>query len=322
MPRLFPYEQQTRVSGAGLGPGPVDRTSGVNALGGAVNQFIAVRQEEAERDAALWATTKLSEAQSTWAEQLRERQQSAADGAPDFALGVGKDYDEYAQELAQQAPTRTSRDFLRARLAAFREGLVDHASRFEATERAAFTVRQSEELIDVGATLTFQSPDAFPGLLAERLALFESMRLEPQVRRDLADKAQRDMAVNAIRGMAETDPGGAFELLAAPAGSSGVLAVDALRADDRLQLMEYAQRKALSDADRSFRDAERAEAALADEASKDGDELMRAGRLTPLWIEENRDRLSPSDYRYFNRALSVDGEAPVNPVAYAELREA
>jgi hypothetical protein len=246
MPRIFEVEQQTRASGAGLGPGPTTNLSGVYALGNATNELVARRQQEAERDAALWATTKLSEAQSTWAQTLRERQSQAADGAPEFAIGIDKDFETYAQELSGQAPTRASRDFMRERLAAFRAGLVGRAQEFEASERAAYTVRQSEQSIDVGATLAFQMPEAFPDLLAERVALFDSQRLQPEQRRALVDAARYTMARNAVLGMSESDPQGTLELLETPAGTSGVASVEALASDDRLRIISDLRARAAS----------------------------------------------------------------------------
>lgn len=74
--------------------------------------------------------------------------------------------------------------------------------------------------------------------------------------------------------------------------------------------------------ERSARLAERSLKVQQIETSKNGDELLATGRLTPEWIQQNRPLISESDHRYFYRALRGDDAATTDPVTYTPLRDA
>jgi hypothetical protein len=324
VPRIFPTEQQTRVSGAGLGPGPTADTRGVQALGQSVNELVAVRQQLAEQDAAVWATRALSEAQTQWAQTLLQRQEEAEDGAPDFTPSLLKDYDAFVGESVGKAPTRASRLFMQEALARYRTTLSNQALVFEANQRAAYTEDTARLAIDSARTQAFQDPSRFAELVAERNALIDNMRLAPDQRARIKATAQYQIARDAVAGMVEADATGALEMLRRPAGMSGVLAVEALSATDRANLMEAAERRRLSLAAQAEQLANRREKDVQDATSKQGDQLVAQGQLTARWIEDNRERLSAEDFRYFYKELNGGGETgsePKNMLLYADLRE-
>lgn len=117
------------------------------------------------------------------------------------------------------------------------------------------------------------------------------------------------------------DPDVAWENLAA--GKYGKLPGEqqAIWAQRIATASEAKQRRALSDEEQRHRLGERARKEIADDTSKQGDQLLARGALTAGWIEENRDALDPADYRYFYKAMSGDEGAPRNPMIYADLRE-
>jgi hypothetical protein len=328
MPRIVDYGQRTSVGGVGPGLGRVRSGDGLislgNALESATRDVIDVRNQQREEDAAVWSAKALSNAQTEWSRQLVERQKSAGDGAPDFTPSLLKDFDEYAGKLSGSAPTQASKTYMRERLAAYRASLSDSALAFEAGELASYTENVVALATDAGRTEAFQRPDRFSELLAERLTLIDNMRLPPERKRQLAEDAQYRIAYGAIAGLAEQDPVRALELMRAPVGKSGVLAVEALSADDRLQLMEATERMRLADDARAHTLAESAERDLQDQTSKQGDALVANGELTAAWIEANRERLSAEDFRYFYGALRNPPGAesgPANVEVYADLRE-
>lgn len=100
----------------------------------------------------------------------------------------------------------------------------------------------------------------------------------------------------------------------------------AVSAERRIQWLERAvsasdarRRRQQAEEDLARRQEERERKRLADEAQKEGDKLLADNQLTPAWIDDNRDRLDPDDYRYFYRALTSD-EGPTDPVVYTDLR--
>jgi len=102
------------------------------------------------------------------------------------------------------------------------------------------------------------------------------------------------------------------------------LEIQALSPKERLTLIDHADtviRSQIADAQRIEMMNERAQKKAAETVSKNGDLLLANGQLTADWIEAHRNTMDPSDYRYFYRAMSGEGDAPRNPMIYADLRE-
>lgn len=112
-------------------------------------------------------------------------------------------------------------------------------------------------------------------------------------------------------------PAKQLDVLANPKGT----VADYIPADKRVEIADAAQRQRVADENLRYQLSERALKASSDAASKDGDRLLAQGQMTTDWIERNRNRLDPSDYRYFYKALSGAGDAPRNPMIYADLRD-
>lgn len=79
-------------------------------------------------------------------------------------------------------------------------------------------------------------------------------------------------------------------------------------------------RKQIADQDRTRREADRLEKVAAEKASKAGDQLLYSGELTTDWVEQNRDILDPSDYRFYYKAITTGSEASTNVELYSDLR--
>jgi hypothetical protein len=94
-----------------------------------------------------------------------------------------------------------------------------------------------------------------------------------------------------------------------------------LSLDDRMLLLESAERDRIAEVNAAYTESVRAQKELEDETSKTGDRMMAEGLLTTSWIEDNRDNLSPEDYRYYYQKMSGRSEGPRDPIVYSDLRE-
>lgn len=242
MAAITEYRQQTRASGArfpsfrgGSGAG-----QGLLALGKAAESIGQDLQVIKEQDAALWATTALSQAQIQWQKELNDRQQNAEPGAENFTGQTLADFDEYSAKVAEAAPSGIARQYINERLAAYRTQLALSALAYEAVEKSRHTVDTVEQSIEAGQVQARQDPDRFGELVAERLATIDLLRLDPETKRQLREQAQSKIARDAVTGMIDTDPAQALAELQKPVGK-GLLAVEALDAEDRNTLLTRAK---------------------------------------------------------------------------------
>lgn len=80
------------------------------------------------------------------------------------------------------------------------------------------------------------------------------------------------------------------------------------------------RRQRISEEDRVVRLQDRADREREKATAKLGDQLVAQGQLSEQWIEDNRENLSPDDFRYFYKKLSGD-EATTDAVLYSSLRD-
>jgi hypothetical protein len=85
--------------------------------------------------------------------------------------------------------------------------------------------------------------------------------------------------------------------------------------------MESRQRLALANEARADRIREKQDKLRAQNAAKAGDLLWTQGALTPEWIEQNRNTLDPSDYRYFQNKILDGSPERTDPMVYTNLRD-
>lgn len=201
MPSIPVYRQQTRATGQ-LSQGPTavaQNMSGAQALGEAVGQL-----EEAH--AASWATSQIGKARLDWATQLQERKTSAAPGAPGFTGQVLKDFDKYETDSYTSAPSGLAKRFLKERLSSLRESVAGQSMTFEAAQRQANILTQSQNGIDNAAAAAQIDPSSAMTALAEQRAAIQVLGLEPDERTALEAKAVDSIATSAMVGLAQQDP--------------------------------------------------------------------------------------------------------------------
>jgi len=245
VPQIIPeYQQRTNVSGSGLGPGAVTPSSsglgeGLQDLAGGTQAVVKAIDVVKERDAATWSAQTLSNTQSSWMQQLEDRKLKADPGAPNFTPTLLKDFDAQANQVAQGAPTRQSKQFMTERLLALREELQRNAMSFEAASRVQNNVNVASKSIESASTELQNNPHLFTQRLAERNALFDAMPLTAEQRQQLKDKAEKEMAYNSVVGMIQMHPANMLATL--KSGDSTDPAIRALSPEQRVQAEGHAR---------------------------------------------------------------------------------
>lgn len=327
MPRIPTYDQQI-VPQASLSVRSVDTgASDVLAAAGQIAQGLghvaAVQQRIKEQDAAAAASVTLAKSQADWLQHLEERKLQAPEGAPEFAKTLLSDFDAYTGEALAKAGTRTSKAFLQTRLAEFRGQLGLDAVTFENESRASQRKSRIGQGVDAAATAAELNPNGWSQLLGEQLAVLSQMEMPPAERTAWAETARDTIQARAAVGAARRDPSGTLKRVVSPAANDTLFLTLSPKARDAvLQETEAQQRAAWSREDHAYTAAKRAESDMNDAAAKDGDRLLAGGQLTADWIERNRARLSPGDYRYLYRSLGGGEVAGARALeTYADLRE-
>ena len=321
MPAIPVYRQQTSPGGgfrADLGPAG----QGAMAIGQGVAAVADVLLRQREQDAAADAAVKLSTTQATWQQHLIERQQAWTPGESEFTPTLLADYDKYVDETVGQAKSRAARLYLRERLGAYRGDLAKDAITFEANANIADRQSKFQQSAEQVASLAEIEPDRYQARLAENLAALDALQVPPAVRTKMRADTIALVHERAAVGYARRDPTTTMQRLITPGeGDTLFRSLTPSSRDAVLKEVESQQRILLQAEDREYRRSERAEKDMNDAASKDGDRLLAAGELSTTWIERNRGRLSPSDYRYFNKALSGEAGGQRNLDTYIRLRD-
>lgn len=314
MPTIPVYQQRTRASGASLGAGPTSQGRELVAVGQALGNVVDAAQAAESADL-------LSDLRSRWTQRFIEAQSTAEADGKDFTANLLAEYDRDVQAATRR--TRWGGGMVKEGAQAFREQLAQKAMLFEAQTRVNYRTTSMEHAIERTSGVVELDPDSWQFAAAEQMSLIERLALPPEQRLALARKLDQQVTEAAVRGYVRQDPEAALQRLINPQESD--LLFRALSSDQRqvaYREIEAQQRIRLAEEERAYRDAQRALKQEQDEASKDGDRLLGSGQLSAAWIERNRERLSPEDYRYFYRALTSGGDAaPANPVVYSDLRE-
>ena len=328
MAAITEYRQQTRVGGASL-PGGSAAGQGLFALGKAAESIGRDLQIIKEQDAALWATTALSQAQIQWQKELNDRQQKAEPGAENFTGQTLADFDEYSAKVAEAAPSGIARQYINERLAAYRTQLALSALAYEAVEKSRHTVDTVEQSIEAGQVQARQNPGRFGELVAERLATIDILRLDPETKRQLRDAAQSKIARDAVTGMIDTDPAAALAELQKPVGE-GLLAVEALDAEDRNVLLNRAKATVIAQQNQASLEVQRQQTrearelkARQEQTASDFVTALHDPAADPLTYQGviNSDLTSTQKLKFIG-LLDAEGEGRVqrtNWVTYNEL---
>lgn|GEM_PF-4138556 len=213
MPRISPYEQQTRAPmpagqtlDLGSGRGAAGLAQAFESIAHDEMTLRAFERQKAEERAAVWANDQAMRVRSRWLEELQRRQQAAEGAAEGFALAVLADFDAEAEQLIKQAPTEASRNWLRDRLGSVRLGLQQDALSFEARRGVEFKVHGLMRSLDAARTAAEFRPADFAVLAAEQRAAIEASGLPADTRAKLLQDSVTALASAAVQGMIRRDP--------------------------------------------------------------------------------------------------------------------
>jgi len=134
------------------------------------------------------------------------------------------------------------------------------------------------------------------------------------------DKFENDLVLSDVRRDIRNDPDIAVAKLQNNEYSGLSAEKQQIWTDRAIKQGEANTRKQLSEDSRLEREAEKLEKDVFDKTSKEGDLLLRSGELTESWIEDNIDRISEDDRRYFYRELDTDKPRSEDVSIYADLR--
>lgn len=314
-------EYQSRVSPFAEAPmaqmRPLSTGAGVGAIGDAL-------QKIQEQDSAVQATKLLATAQSDWMTNLEQRKQSAEPGAPNFTPNLMKEYGDYTAKVLKAAPRGEANRFLQERMASFGNELQQRALQYEAGERVANNTNIAKSSIDAAGNEVMTDPTAFAPRLAERRALIDAMPFTPDAKRQLTEYAQKSLSKFAVIGQINANPYATMMQLVSANPTD--LAIRALDPEIRMQLFDHADamtRERLAEAARLETMQDRQKKLVEQDVAKSGEQLLANLQLSARWIESNRDKLDPADYRYFYNALSKDQSAAKtersDPTVYSDL---
>lgn len=237
-------------------------------------------------------------------------------GLPDQVL---PEYNKRAAQIEGALASERQRAIFRESVAR-RRGLIERdLNRHEATERESYYDEADNARLAAsveGAAAFASDPERIAGELETQRTVLAGV-----AQRKGWDALKLEQERAALESKTHEAVVGRLLSLNAFDSATEYLAANAPKMKD--QQVEALQRRILIEEDRLERRQLRQEKALQDAASKDGDRLLATGALTSQWIEDNRDRLSPDDYRYFYRQLAGggDGSGPRNTLLYADLRE-
>jgi hypothetical protein len=187
-------------------------TAGINVQ--AVENRRMAEQEQAEISRAGLA---LASARAKWTDELRTREEAAPLGAPEFSVGVLKDFDADVGKLAGEFQSERARNYLQQSITEFRTTLGSSAARFETEARTRKITAEQAATIDENRKFVRGNWDAYGEIVKDHDAYLDNSGLSENFREPLRQSARELLADSATTGFVEKDP---------------YAAVKALRADD------------------------------------------------------------------------------------------
>ena len=322
MPAIPTYQE--RLSNrAGTAGQSVTPGQGIAAIGQAVSQIAGIAAQVRDQERAI----KLSKLTTDSTMQM-DQFVSGLDQDSDFDTQPER-FEIFTQALDRQAQEAAGGD--RAMYQAWKQQMtpvtikksldVRQAAVKGQTQRARAGI--ADELRSI-SSLVGADPGQDEALISRGMLLINDAEgrrtYDPEEAQRLRAGFTDDMAAARVRWDIQQDPAVAEQNLLSgeyPSLSSERRAIWLERAvaasDSRI-------RREQAEEERAYRLEERARKEEASAAQKEGDKLLADGRLDPDWIEQNRDRLDPGDYRYFYKALTSEGGGITDRDLYAQLR--
>lgn len=219
MPRIPGYDQGPvnfqPVSGADLGAAAQGQAQLAASISAAANTIGDTIRYVQQRKARVYSNSSMAKLREFTSQAMIQGRTDAGPGGEGYTNNVLKQYDEFAKNLVNGAPNEFAVTDLTASIESFRAGVLDDASRWEATAseaKARFDVRDAAA---VAANSLVTNPEWFEGVFADQMAAFKAItgslspEAELQERFDIANQ----LAISAIEGEIRLDPATAVQKL-------------------------------------------------------------------------------------------------------------
>lgn len=211
--RIPVYQQQTAtpdVTVRGGDPRVIRDNSvseGFNALAQGAAALYNRRQEEKEGVASAWAADALARVQREAPRKFDELKQAAGEGGTGVVEGINGWMEEQTAQLLEQAPTESSKKFLRQRMTEYRTRLDLGAYEYERGERLSYTVGKFDSSIESGAAAAASNPGLAPTIIGEiRASIQANEMLPPEVKRAKEEMLVQTVSYADVLGELERDP--------------------------------------------------------------------------------------------------------------------
>lgn len=338
MANILQYQQRTDPALSFHQPTPraTSQGSGWGLVADAISEVEDTLRKREEEQGRAWAIDAVSKARLEWTVEMKRRQETAEQGAPDFTAVFARDFDEYAAKALENAPTASARKFLHERLADIRVSFGEQATTFEAAARIDYRDTKFNESISNYQKLVSLDPAQFEVALSEQLAVIDASAMPPAKRADMHQKAVVGIATASIMAQINKDPKAFLDQIGLYDGSkvkdgditgkTGNKAFDILPFDARTKLVAEAlqlQNGMQASADRALeRQNKEARNNIMKEAltlhyPADGG----ASKLTRQWVDMNRALLDDKEYESLikmSRGEKNDGDS--DPVSFREAQ--
>lgn len=192
--------------------GALDTTAGV------LQQVEEKKRRDEEEDAKVWTAATLARAQAAQQAKYVEMQDTAGDGAPEFARKFNDQFSQYEESVLAEAPNEPSKKFLRDGMTRLRVAMTAEAFGYETTERRKWRVQTGKEAIDATAASMAADPRRLAVSLAEQRAMIDSYDIPAEQKRALRDYLDEQVSTAAVLGEVERDPLQARQKLSARLG--------------------------------------------------------------------------------------------------------
>lgn len=215
MARIPIYQERQQVSGGAPMPEMRAPNVGAEAIGRSLQQVgqglqtLAVGQLRVEDEAGKAEAMKiLSEAKLQWTEDFAKSQETAPAGGVGFTKSYDQRYQDWANKTLENTPNEFARKYLSTGLGSLRQSLLEKSLVFEVTENRAFRVDSAKQAIDNNAKFINANPSnaEYDKALGETLAMINGLKLTPQQRMELTNRAVETYGMAQTLGMIQRDP--------------------------------------------------------------------------------------------------------------------
>lgn len=272
----------------------IDATKFVQSI---ANQ-IKVTQTQEAKDYANKAQAQLS---MDWA-QTQSSLKTAAKTGTEYLQGVSNFFTAKRQELLDNAPNSKAADQVNRMFESVQASALvqatDHAANITATQ----AVQSESDALNTSKVAVFLNPDAYEDQSKNIInQINKSTGIPEDVKENMIKQQLESLRTSQVAGLIKTDPYKAVNVLSTNIGLSAndhralfSQAVSAKAAAERTTLAQQKKADAM---------ATKLEKKIQGKTAKEGDDLLREGKLTADWLKDNAQNLDKADHRYFSSKL-------------------